>query len=335
MWTSDLTGAKGYSSKDSFSAKDIIGIDFGFSSPAYIWALETKKEKSSQQLPPPWRCFTVRTSKAMYNFRANSDHGAQDWVIGLGRLSNVPSAPMIKSKRELVVHRVRMKLDAYANQRGVRPAIIWKEAINRTLAQMPHISRRAADTARQESTRQQQNETGSRRRHSHRPSTREESDVQNTNSKHGVHASHSADLPARETQTATENRLKSGSPSPESHSGKAPGSPAESRHASSPSPETERHHRGTKPSEERETSKNALPTHESKEDGVSDSGEKQKDEPVLPPASGAKPNRSRNQPDGDKKAHKNAEKKISRKILSKASSIFRNTTKSQKNEKVH
>lgn len=158
-WTEDMTGRKGYKKGDQFSARDIVGVDFGISSSAYIRGLEVeKKSKGPSQPPFPWRCFTIRTLKRSYDFRANSDRAAQDWVVGLGRLSRLHSAPMITSRHELVVHRVRMKLGAYAEQRGVTPAVIWKEAINRTLAQMPHIRHRIAEKMGRESMRQQQGE---------------------------------------------------------------------------------------------------------------------------------------------------------------------------------
>lgn len=59
--------------------QDIVGIDFGVSSSAYIKGLEVeKKAKGPSQPLLPWRCFTVRTLKRSYDFRANSDEAAQE-----------------------------------------------------------------------------------------------------------------------------------------------------------------------------------------------------------------------------------------------------------------
>ncbi|KAL8273262.1 hypothetical protein Esti_002763 [Eimeria stiedai] len=160
MWTEDLTGRKGYKRGERLVARDIIGIDFGSSSSAYLMARNELKGKEknafSEQLSPPWRCFTVRTLAASYAFIATSDEAAQDWIIGLGRLSKLPFAPTVTSRRELVVHRVVMKLRAYARQRGIPLVVIWKEAINRTLAQLPQIRQRAADKASRESKKQRE-----------------------------------------------------------------------------------------------------------------------------------------------------------------------------------
>ncbi|CDJ34337.1 LOW QUALITY PROTEIN: uncharacterized protein EMH_0061240 [Eimeria mitis] len=146
MWTEDLAGKRGFKKGDQFSVKDIIGIDFGTSSSAFLWSLHGPKgeKASSSQFPYPWRCFTVRTLKDTFEFRAKSDDVAQDWVVGLGRLSSTHGPPMIVDKHELIVHRVRMKLDAYAAQRGITPAVMWKEAINRTTAQLPNLRQRPA-----------------------------------------------------------------------------------------------------------------------------------------------------------------------------------------------
>ncbi|KAL8452335.1 hypothetical protein Emag_002454 [Eimeria magna] len=167
MWTEDMTGKKGYKKGEHLVARDIIGIDVGSSSSAYLMARNERKAKeknaSSEQLPAPWRCFTVRTLANSYAFIATSDEAAQDWIIGLGRLSKLPFAPTVTSRRELVVHRVVMKLNVYAGQRGIPLAVVWKEAIEKTLAQMPQIRQRASDKASRE-TKKHQKERGSHAR---------------------------------------------------------------------------------------------------------------------------------------------------------------------------
>ncbi|XP_026192807.1 plectin [Cyclospora cayetanensis] len=142
MWTDDLSGKKSFKKSDHFVAGAIIGIDFGKCSSAYLYGLEQQKgvngSATTTQAPvAPWRCFTVRTQTDTYEFRAKSDEAAQDWVVGLGRLSATHCAPTVTNRHELIVHRVRMKLTAYANQRGVRLAVVWKEAIDKTFGKNP------------------------------------------------------------------------------------------------------------------------------------------------------------------------------------------------------
>ncbi|CDI87321.1 hypothetical protein, conserved [Eimeria praecox] len=154
MWSEDLTGRRGFKKGDQFSVTDIIGIDFGTSSSAFLWSVHGAKggKGSSPQFAYPWRCFTVRTLKDTFEFRAKSDEAAQDWVVGLGRLSSTHAPPMISDKHELVVHRVHMKLGAYAAQRGITPAVMWREAISRTSAQLPHLGQRAAAKGHRDSS---------------------------------------------------------------------------------------------------------------------------------------------------------------------------------------
>lgn len=61
-------------------SQDIIGIDFGTSSSAFLWSLQAVKggKGSASEFSYPWRCFTVRTLKDTYEFRAKSDEVAQE-----------------------------------------------------------------------------------------------------------------------------------------------------------------------------------------------------------------------------------------------------------------
>ncbi|KAL8434858.1 hypothetical protein ACSSS7_002824 [Eimeria intestinalis] len=191
MWTEDLTGKKGYKKGEHLVARDIIGIDFGSSSSSYLMARNEMKGKEGnvlpEQIPPPWRCFTVRTLANSYAFIATSDEAAQDWIIGLGRLSKLPFAPTMTSRRELVVHRVMMKLHAYAEQRGIPLVAVWKEAINTTLAQMPQVRQRGAEKGSRE-TKKQPKEKGSQshdRTSAEPPSTSSRKDAAQQPSKRG------------------------------------------------------------------------------------------------------------------------------------------------------
>lgn len=61
--------------------KDIIGIDYGTSSSAYLWSLYVRKgaKTSSEPFASPWRCFTVRTLTKTFEFRAQTDEVAQEY----------------------------------------------------------------------------------------------------------------------------------------------------------------------------------------------------------------------------------------------------------------
>ncbi|KAL8452173.1 hypothetical protein Emed_001480 [Eimeria media] len=249
MWTEDMSGKKGFKKGEHLVARDIIGIDFGSSSSAYLMARSEKKGKeknvSSEQLPPPWRCFTVRTLTNSYAFIATSDEAAQDWIIGLGRLSKLPFAPTVTSRRELVVHRVAMKLNAYAGQRGIPLVVVWKEAINRTLAQMPQIRQRAADKASRESKKQHKERRGSR---SHDrtsaeqpPSTSSRKDAAQRPSKGGRRESKPSESPdakgkRRGRRESAEGARREGGSSPEA-AARDSASPA-SKEAAAASPES-------------------------------------------------------------------------------------------------
>ncbi|KAL8431541.1 hypothetical protein Efla_000587 [Eimeria flavescens] len=351
MWTEDLTGKKGFKKGDHFAARDIIGIDFGPSSSAYLSAKSGTKDKnlSSEQTPLPWRCFTVRTITSTCEFRARSDEVAQDWIIGLGRLSKLPFAPTITSRRELIVHRVCMKLKAYAEQRGVPLVVVWKEAINRTLAQMPHIRQRAADKASQDSKKRKDKESRARRQGSAGSSSLEaESRGEgHQSSRRGRLAPKSPDPAAKSTRKG-----RRGSASPEADQQRQaaaadaadgePGGPTEKNvqaAADAPSPsnrhrrrsangEPERRRRHRRSDEGRHSSNSGSPTARSEDRSPRGPLEAEADEELrAQPADssgGSKPPRSPSKAEAaQQRARKIKKKKSSKGILSRAGSIFR------------
>lgn len=213
------------------------------------------------------------------------------------------------------------------NFAGVPPAVIWKEAINRTLAQMPHIRQRAADKARQKSTSQKQNEFGSRRRTSSKAPSPSEGSHRGAQlgSKHGRRASQSPEPGAREAQKGTtRQRRESTIPATEEHLHTAAGSSGDRHRRSSASPEARRR-RGSQKTEGRRSSAKATPAHGTKDTDPRGSAARRSHAespgPAQKPARGSRPQ----PPKQPSEALGAPKKKISRGILSRAGSIFRRT----------